>query len=406
MRAGNSLRLQLFLTLLAGGFLLGQAGKVAAQGQLQLPCVIFSEFQCPFCARVGATLDSVLKEYPGKVRLVYRHNPLPFHKQAMPAARASLAAARQGRFWEMHDKLFQDRKKLDEDSLFGYASQLGLDMQRFEADFRSEAIVRQIKADMAEAARLGSRGVPAFFINGRSLSGAQPLAKFKTLIDELLPLAIRAGGSGDPLYQKLTSCGLTSKPVTANKPKPGRPADDPDRIYQIPANESYWTGSHNPRVTIVVFSDFCCPYCNRGAKTLIEVLENYPQQVRIIFKHHPLTSHKDAFLAHMASLAAGAQGKFWQMHDLLFENQRKLKRENLIEYANKLELDMPRFKADLESRSLRKEIERDTAFVMELGARGTPTFFINGKKIVGAIPYSAFKARIEQELLVQGLRGQ
>jgi protein-disulfide isomerase len=429
MRARNSLRWHILLALLAGAVLFGLADQASAQGQ-QPPCVqgdppiykvtipehapikgnadgalvtivIFSEFQCPFCSRVTATLDKVLAEYHGKVRLVFRHNPLAFHKQAMPAAQAAQAAARQGRFWEMHNKLFENRSKLDEDSIFGYASQLGLDMKLFEGDYRSQEIARQIKVDMDEAMRLGARGVPAFFINGRNFSGAQPLAKFKELIDELLPLAIRAGGSGDVLYQKLTACGLTDKPDTMRKhrpPRPPRPREDPDKVYQIPAEESHWTGSHNPRVTIVAFSDFQCPYCGRGAKTLVEVLENYPQQVRIIFKHHPLPFHKDAFLGHMACLAAGAQGKFWQMHDLLFENQRKMKYEDLIEYANQLELDMPRFKADLDSPTLKKEIERDTALAKELGAKGTPTFFINGKKLVGAQPYARFKEKIDKAL--------
>ena len=144
MRARNSLRWHMLLALLAGGFLFGLADQASAQGQLQPPCVqgdqpiykatvpehapikgnadgalvtivIFSEFQCPYCSKVTATLNKVLEAYPGQVRLVFRQNPLGFHKQAMPAAKASMAAARQGRFWEMHDKLFENRSKLDED---------------------------------------------------------------------------------------------------------------------------------------------------------------------------------------------------------------------------------------------------------------------------------------------------
>jgi protein-disulfide isomerase len=207
------------------------------------------------------------------------------------------------------------------------------------------------------------------------------------------------------LFALLTGVLILGTAPAGNTKQQG-PPEDPDKVYEIPAEDSHWTGAHNPRVTIVVFSDFQCPYCAWGAKTLVEVLENYPTHVRVIFKHHQFKSQKEAFLVHLASLAAGLQDKFWQMHDLIFENQSKLKREDLIAYAEKLKLEIPRFKADLESQALSKQIERDTAFAMRIGARGTPTFFINGKKIVGAVPFGTFRARIAQELLIQRLKGQ
>ena len=375
--------------------------QLGAKHEALVTIVAFSEFQCPFCAKVAPTLKQVLEAYPGQVRVVFRHNPLAFHKDAMPAAKASMAAHRQGRFWEMHDKLFSDRKKLDEDSVFGQASALGLDMQRFAADFRSAEVEQQIRYDMDEAKRIGASGVPGFYINGHRFSGAQPFERFKAKIDELMPLARQAGGVGDALYVRLTRCGSIQKIPTAKQPpaeRPPRPREDPDKIYEVPAGDSYWVGSQTARVQIVIFSDFQCPYCSRIGKTMGKVLDSYPNDVRIIFKHHPLPFHKDAFLAHQASLAAGAQGQFWQMHDLLFANSRKLKRADLEEYAQQVGLDMHRFRSDLDQNAYRAVIEADMALAKQLGARGTPTAFVNGKKLVGAQPFDKFKETIERAL--------
>ena len=120
------------------------------------------------------------------MKVVFKQNPLSFHKQAIPAAKASLAAHEQGKFWEMHDLLFANQKKLDRPALDGYAQQLGLNAAKFKAAMDSDRFDKRIKADQALAASLGARGTPAFFVNGRQLRGAQPFARFKEIIDEEL----------------------------------------------------------------------------------------------------------------------------------------------------------------------------------------------------------------------------
>ena len=117
-----------------------------------------------------------------------------------------------------------------------------------------------------------------------------------------------------------------------------------------------------------------------------------------MWKHQPLVIHKDAPLAHAASLAAAEQGKFWDFHDKLFENQRKLKRENLLEYAQQLELDTARFEKDLVDPRFQKIIDADTAEARALGSTGTPAFFINGRYLSGAKPFIDFAQVINTEL--------
>lgn len=146
----------------------------------------FSDFQCPFCKRGMDTMDAVAKEYPKDVKIAFKHLPLPFHPEAKPAARASIAAQKQGKFWEMHDKLFENQKSLGEELYMSLAKEIGLDMEKFKKDFNDPAVAKQVDDDAAQATALGVRGTPGFFVNGVQVRGAQPLPEFKKLIDRWL----------------------------------------------------------------------------------------------------------------------------------------------------------------------------------------------------------------------------
>ena len=152
--------------------------------------VEFSDFHCPFCKRVQPTLTQVLEKYPGKVRLLFRHLPLDaLHPQARNAAEASWCAQDQGKFWEYHDLLFANAPKAAQDDLKHYAEQIDLDVNMFESCLSQNAHRDSIQRDVDEVTKLGMSGTPAFFINGRPLSGAQPFEKFVQVIDEELTLA-------------------------------------------------------------------------------------------------------------------------------------------------------------------------------------------------------------------------
>jgi len=121
--------------------------------------------------------------YGDQVRIVWKHYPLDFHKDAPFAHLASMAAERQGKFWELHDKLFLDPQKLKPENVKQYAKDIGLDMERFEKDVYSPELKAKLEADMAEAKQLGVTGTPGFFINGRFLSGAKPFDEFAQAIN-------------------------------------------------------------------------------------------------------------------------------------------------------------------------------------------------------------------------------
>lgn len=146
----------------------------------------FSDFQCPFCLRAFPTVTQVLKTYANKIRLVYRHYPLPNHPNARPAAEASACAAEQGKFWQYHDRLFENQAKLTDADLKQHATAVGLDATRFNECFDSHKFASDVDDDLEAGEAAGVNGTPAFFINGRVLNGAQPFEAFKRIIDEEL----------------------------------------------------------------------------------------------------------------------------------------------------------------------------------------------------------------------------
>jgi protein-disulfide isomerase len=164
----------------------GSASKGPSAAPIEL--IEFSDFQCPYCLRAYPTINQVLSTYGDKIRFVYRHYPLPSHPNARPAAEASQCAAEQGQFWQYYEKLFADQTRLSDDGLKQSAAALGMDATRFNACFDSHKYKDRVETDIREGNDAGVSGTPAFFINGRMLTGAQPFEAFKRIIDEELEL--------------------------------------------------------------------------------------------------------------------------------------------------------------------------------------------------------------------------
>jgi protein-disulfide isomerase len=160
----------------------------ASLGPANAPVTIveFSDFECPYCARVVPTIKKIATAYPDQVRIVYRHLPLSFHAQAKLASQASICADQQGQFWAFHDRLFEKQKEMQRENLLAHASELELDMATFETCIDAPETIALVDADMAAAAEIGATGTPAFYINGIMLSGAQPFENFEAVIDEEL----------------------------------------------------------------------------------------------------------------------------------------------------------------------------------------------------------------------------
>ncbi|MEM9192971.1 MAG: thioredoxin domain-containing protein [Myxococcota bacterium] len=155
---------------------------------------------------------------------------------------------------------------------------------------------------------------------------------------------------------------------------------DNEEVVEIPIGDAPVRGAAMAPITIVEFSDFECPYCGRAHPVLTRALREFQGQVRLVFMQYPLDGHDHAGPAARASIAAGNQGKFWQMHDLLFENQRALEPEDLVGYAEDLGLDLTQFRNDMLAEETQARVVANKELGRELGVSGTPTIFINGRR--------------------------
>jgi protein-disulfide isomerase len=375
-------------------------GHAKGSSSAQVTIVEFSDFQCPFCSRVLGTLDKLMKDYPDKIRVFFRHNPLPFHSDAMLAAQAAVAADMQGKFWQMHDKLFANQQKLKRPDLEKYAKEIGLDVGKFKKDIDSPAVKKKIQEDMDVAKKLGVQGTPNFFIDGRPIRGAVPYEQFKSAIDDEL-------ARGKKLAEKGTSPGKVFAALMKGEGKglgtPTPPAPPPripigSEIYKIFPGDAPHIGVQDPKITLIEFSDFQCPYCSRAKGTVDELLKTYKDSLQVTFRQFPLPFHNNAMPAAIAAVAAAQQGKFWEMHDKLFAHQQALGAADLEKYAKEIGLDMAKYKAAIDSPKTKEAVEADKKMGETFGVGGTPSFFINGHAFSGAYPLESFKNAINEEL--------
>ena len=200
-----------------------------------------------------------------------------------------------------------------------------------------------------------------------------------------------AGGNSDlektvkELQQrvKILEFALESRGVSVKQAK--LEMEMQDKVHDIPIEDSPTYGPADAKVTVVEFSDFQCPYCAKVTPKIQEVMKKYPNDVRFVYKHFPLNFHKAAPPAHAASIAAHKQGKFWEFRYEIapFYKKDQLTEALFLKSAEKVGLDMAQFKEDMALAKQQGIIDRDKQLGGQVGVRGTPSFYINGKKVQG-----------------------
>jgi protein-disulfide isomerase len=158
------------------------------KGPMSAPITIveYSDYQCPFCARVNPTLDRIIQTYGDKVRIVFKDFPLPNHAEAPKASEAAHCAGEQGKYWELHDRLFANQQALHIPQIKQYAAALELDMNAFNQCLDSGKHASRVAENMKAGEALGVASTPTLYVNGRPVVGAQPFEFFKAIIDEEL----------------------------------------------------------------------------------------------------------------------------------------------------------------------------------------------------------------------------
>ncbi len=369
--------------------------------------VEISDFQCPFCSRVVPTINQIKQTYgPEKVRVVWKHNPLPFHKEATPAHEASQAVFALGgseAFWKFHDSAFGNQKELTSANFEKWAVAAGVDAAKFKAELAKESTKAKIKADLDANRKIGATGTPAFRINGVTLSGAQPIDAFKTTIDAELKKAEELMKSGTP--KKLVSLRMTEKNFKAQpapEKKEAKPEAEDTATWRVPvAKDDPVKGPADALVTIVEWSDFQCPFCSKVEPTIKKITETYGNDVRVIWKDNALPFHKEAKPAATLARAAyekGGDALFWKAHALLFENQKSLGTETYTKLAGELGLNPADVLKAIETNKYDPKISASMEMASDLQARGTPHFFVNGRRIAGAQPFEKFDELVKTQL--------
>lgn len=198
----------------------------------------------------------------------------------------------------------------------------------------------------------------------------------------------------------LLACSSSSNGIHATSLDAGSLDGFPGPV-SVAVGDSPSEGPSSAKVTVIEFGDFECPYCGMEEPVVTQLLQDFAGRIRFVFKEFPLSSiHPFAELAAEAALAANAQGKFWPYHDTLYANQLALAEGNLEDYAATLGLDTATFDRALTQHTYASAVAADVAEGMSVGVDGTPTFFINGIMVVGAVPYSELAGVINDELAV------
>jgi protein-disulfide isomerase len=368
--------------------------------------VEFADFQCPYCARAQPAMARIRQVYgPDKVRMVWKNAPLPFHADARPAAEAGAgvrALAGDDAFWHFLDLAFDNPGKLGEDAYVAWAQQSGLkNTDDFRAGLRSHRWAAKVDADVAEAHAVGAAGTPWFFVNGVKLVGAEPFEAFQTTIDAQTIAAhakVASGTPADRVYAVLSKENRAAEPP--DKDDDDEP-EDTKTVFKVPVGASPVRGPAGAPVTIVEFADYECPFCVRSEATIRAIASDYGPKVRLVFKNEPLPFHRRAEPAAEAALEVRAEkgdAGFWAMHDAMFVEPRDLGDEGLVKLAVAAGASADKVQAAITKHTHKAEIEADADVADDFQANGTPHFFINGRRLVGAQPKARFAAIIDEEL--------
>jgi protein-disulfide isomerase len=250
-------------------------------------------------------------------------------------------------------------------------------------------------------------------VDWNGLSGAKKTAALRVMQTE--ECACGCGMKIAECRVKDPSCGISRKLAKATvaefaagkdaatvKADLKRIAGEPPPLFDDPVKISTAgdpvRGPEKARLTIVEFSDFQCPYCSKAVGETKEVLRQFPNDVRLVFKQFPLDSHSQAEFGAEVALAAQAQGKFWEMHDLLYAGFPDISRNRVMAYARQLKLDMKRFTSELDSHKYRARVLAEEKEGEDAGVAGTPSFYFNGKKYNGQFDVASVVPLVKKEL--------
>jgi protein-disulfide isomerase len=333
----------------------------SAPAREHVEIVLYSDFQCPYCKQLAPSIRKLQTQpIDGMDTTVrFKNFPLPMHANAQLAHQAAEAARAQGKFWEMHDLLFEDPRHLQRSDFIDYAKRLGLDIARFEKDLDSDRTRQLIAADVAEGMAFGVSGTPTYTINGKRYSGARSLDQLKDLITHDQRRARALAEVTDDLMAK---------------------------------------GPSNAPVTLELFVDLQSPVSRPALDVIERVLRQHEAAVRVQFRNFPLAFHPQAELAHEAAMVAARDGHFWEFAAFILDRQGSLREQDLIDYAGRLGFDEEKFAEAIQQHRYAPRVEADLQAGQARGIHGSPVILVNGKRIDGVPSVQALTQYVEDAL--------
>ncbi len=303
-------------------------------------------------------------------------------------------------FWKFSASAFGNQASLSPERYEEWATDAGVtDLATLRAGLASGRWTDPVDADLRDGKSLGVSGTPTFFINGHSVDGAQPLEKFTAVIDQELQEAQAKIDKGTPRERVYAEMARENREHGPKPPPP--PEEDTKTIFKIPLGSGPALGVPTALVTIVEFGDFQCPFCRRAEPTLAAVRAKYGDKVRLVWRNNPLPFHPNAEPAAQAALEVRAErgdAAFWEMHDKIFESQADLSPDSLTALATQVGANATKVRAAIGSHAHAKLLMADSDVADDFQANGTPHFFINGRRLVGAQPEARFDAIIDEEI--------
>lgn len=386
--------------------------------------VLWSDYACAPCGRSWKVMQHLVEDYGEDLRVVYRAGTVPGFQHGERAAEAAYAAGEQGKFWEMHWRLFEHPDDFSRPVLLAHAQALGLDVVKFMDDLDTGRFSGRRIRDRRQATELGLSPLPAAFANGLFVLGFKDEAGWHALIDREIVSARRMlqdGIARANIYEEFMRTAKRGRVdegddhtreeverlqaerlAKAEAEKPGALArPDLEQRYAIPTGAAGFGPADAP-VVIVEFVDYQCPYCSKAHTDIIPALrEQFPTDVRIEIRHLPLEIHPAAAAAARAAITAGEQDKFSEFHDALFGasgERQSLGFATFMQVAEQLGLDRERFERDFQTRQVSEQLAADVLLARRLGVQGTPGFFVNGRYVDGARSAATFARMVDEEL--------
>jgi protein-disulfide isomerase len=362
--------------------------------------VMFTDFQCPYCQRAEITLGLLKKKYGDKLRIVFKHMPLPFHDAARPAALLAQAVHEyrgSEAFFSAASELFRKSSQLSQPVLQDIGTKHGLTKLQIENALsdKDPVLSNRLTRDKDLADDVLAQGTPHFFINGKRLSGARPIEQFEALVEHGLSRA-----------KELEARGIPKEDLYATLQKDALSPGVPEKLAEpIPEAGRPTRGAPESPVTVHVFSDFECPYCRQGEQLLAQLEELFPQKLRFVWHDFPLDFHERARPAARAGREAyarlGSRG-FWQMHERLFNldgEKAALSHSEILTHGRALGLEPKRLEDALGGTLHDGAIDADIEVAKSLGIRGTPAYVVGGYMVTGVKQLRFFERLVERSLL-------